>query len=140
MERLRNSKAEIVFLVSSVPWFLPHTAAHVGGSDRPKGDTFVGFLHERKLLTDFFDQLDKPVLILTSDLHTSAAIQVTDNVWEILCAPLNSTGHPRATAGNPPMGGRYDSGGRNVLIKWLAGLRNGFVVMMSNELIPQARF
>lgn len=124
METLRGSDAEFLFLISSTPWFLPHTSAHVGGDTQPKGDTFVGYLHERGLLTEFFDQLDKPVLILTGDVHNSAAIQVTDNVWEILCAPLNSTGHPRATAGNPPRGGLFDSAGRTVKVKWIAGFPN----------------
>ncbi len=124
MDGVRTSKANFIFIVSSVPWFLPHTSAHVGGNIRPKGDTFVGYLHERELLTTFFDTIDRPVLILTGDVHTSAAVQVTDNVWEMLCGPLNSTGHPLATAGNPPRGGRFDSGGRNVKVKWIATFPN----------------
>lgn len=123
-EGIRKTGAEFVFLISSVPWFLPHTAAHVDGNLRPKGDTFVGYLHERELLTDFLDELEKPVMILTGDVHSSAVVQVTDNVWEFLCAPLNSTGHPRATAGNPPRGGPFDSGGRKVNVKWIAGFPN----------------
>lgn len=124
MDGLGVSNAEFLFVVSSVPWFLPHTSAHVGGSLRPKGDTFVGYLHERDLLADYFDKIEQPVLILTGDVHNSAAIQVTDNVWEMLCGPLNSTGHPLNTAGNPPRGGRFDSAGRIVKVKWAAGFPN----------------
>jgi hypothetical protein len=61
------------------------------------------------------------VLLLTGDLHNSLAVQITDNVWEFLTAPINSKCHPRATAGRPPFGGWFDSEGRQVKIKWMAG-------------------
>lgn len=85
---------------------------------------FAGFLHERKRLLDFFDRMEKPALLFTGDVHNSMSIEVTDNVWEFLCGPMNSTGHPIATAGNPPFGGWFDSQGRPVKMKWVAGFPN----------------
>jgi hypothetical protein len=121
IDGIRNSDAEFIFVLSGVPWVLPHTSAHVGGTLAPKGDTFVGFVHEREQLLDFFDGLDKPVLILTGDVHNSFSVQISDNVWEFMCGPMNSAAHPIATAGNPPYGGWYDSAGRRVKVKWAAG-------------------
>jgi hypothetical protein len=48
-------------------------------------------------------------------------VQVTDNVWEFMIGPINSAGHPLGTLGLPPLGGLFDSEGRTVKIKWLAG-------------------
>ena len=121
IEGVKNTDAQFVFIISSVPWVIPHTGYHVGRSLDPKGDTFVMFLREREVLLDLFDSLDKPVLIFTGDVHNSFSIQITDNVWEFLCGPLNSSAHPIGTAGKPPFGGWYDSAGRKVKIKWVAG-------------------
>jgi len=121
LEGVKNTDAEFIFIISSVPWVLPHTAAHVGGSTKPKGDTFVGFVHEREILLDALDEVPKPVLILTGDVHNSFSVQITDNVWEFMCGPMNSAAHPIATAANAPYGGWYDSAGRRVKIKWVAG-------------------
>jgi phosphodiesterase/alkaline phosphatase D-like protein len=118
---VRESDADFIFVVSSVPWLMPHTGYHVGRSLDPKGDSFVGFVHERETLLDCFDAVPKPVLLLTGDVHNSFAIQVTDNVWEFMCGPMNSAAHPIGTAGKPKFGGRYDSAGRSVKIKWVAG-------------------
>jgi hypothetical protein len=121
VEGVKQTDAQFVFVISSVPWVVPHTGYHVGRSLKPKGDTFVMFLHEREMLLDLFDSLDKPVLIISGDVHNSFSIQITDNVWEFLCGPLNSAAHPIGTAGKPPFGGWYDSAGRRVKIKWVAG-------------------
>jgi hypothetical protein len=61
------------------------------------------------------------VLILTGDVHNSFSVRVTDNVWEFMCGPLNSAAHPIATTGKCPYGGWYDSAGRPVMVKWVAG-------------------
>ncbi|MGM0486308.1 MAG: alkaline phosphatase D family protein [Planctomycetota bacterium] len=121
MDGIERSDAEFIFILSGVPWVLPHTTAHVGGTTDPKGDTFVGFVHERERLLEFFDELDKPVLILTGDVHNSFSVQITDNVWEFMCGPMNSAAHPIATTGKCPYGGWYDSAGRKVKVKWVAG-------------------
>jgi len=121
IDGVRSTDAQFVFVISSVPWVMPHTGYHVRRTLDPKGDSFVMFLKEREMLLDTFDSLDKPVLILTGDVHNSFAIQVTDNVWEFMCGPLNSAAHPIGTAGKPAFGGWYDSAGRKVKIKWVAG-------------------
>lgn len=121
LDGVKNTDAQFVFIVSTVPWMLPHTGYHVGRSLAPKGDTFVGFVHEREALLDALDAVDKPVLLLTGDVHNSFAVQVTDNVWEFMCGPMNSAAHPIGTAGKPKFGGWYDSAGRKVKIKWVAG-------------------
>lgn len=121
IEGVKNTDAAFVFIISSVPWVIPHTGYHVGRSLDPKGDSFVMFLKEREMLLDLFDSLDKPVVIFTGDVHNSFAVQITDNVWEFMCGPMNSAAHPIGTAGKPPFGGWYDSAGRKVKIKWVAG-------------------
>ncbi len=125
---VRETDADFVFLISPDPWTIYHTAAHVsdapGANKDDKGDGFPSFLHERELLIDFLDSVDKPVLIFTGDVHAAASVRITDNVWEMMCGPLGSTGHPRATLGNPPRGGTFDSMGRQVEFRWLSGFPN----------------
>ena len=123
LEGVRKSKADFVFIVSSVNWMVYHNASHVKGravapAESPKEDGMSGSLVEREKLLTAFDELQKPVLILTGDLHSSFAIQITDNVWEFMCGPIGSGLHPIESAGNPPFGGWFSPGGRKVKIKW----------------------
>ncbi|WP_339747060.1 hypothetical protein, partial [uncultured Rubinisphaera sp.] len=60
----------------------------------------------------------------TGDVHASASIKITDNIWEMMCGPLGSTGHPLGTLGNPPTGGKWSSMGREVEMRWVAGFPN----------------
>ena len=53
------------------------------------------------VLLEALDAIHKPVLILTGDVHHPFAAQVTDNVWEFLCSPINSANHPLGTAAAP---------------------------------------
>ena len=118
-----TTDADFVFIISPDPWSVVHSGYHV----RPergfgsKGDGFCGYLHERELILQVFDELEKPVLIFTGDVHNAFSIQITDNVWEFMCGPLNSAGHPIGTAGLPPFGGWFDSAGRTVKVKWALG-------------------
>ncbi len=125
MDGVRKSDADFLFVVSSVGVVIYHTNFHVArrppSGRSPKEDGFPGAVVEREKLLDFLDGIHKPVILLTGDLHNSLAVQISDNVWEFLTAPLNSKCHPRATAGNPPFGGWFDSEGRKVKIKWMAG-------------------
>lgn len=128
MDGVRQTDARFIFLISPDPWMIYHTAAHVStkpGADRDdKGDGFPSFVHEREVLIDFLSGIGKPVLIFTGDVHHSACVRVTGNVWEMMCGPLSSTGHPLATLGNPPLGGEWDSQGRKVEIRWLTASPN----------------
>ena len=122
IETVTQSSAEFLFVVSPDPWFIYHSAYHMRGeSTDSKGDGYCGYVHEREELTEMLDKLDKPVLLLTGDVHHPVAAQITDNVWEFLVSPVNSANHPIGTAGLPPLGGWFDSEGRTIKIKWLGG-------------------
>jgi phosphodiesterase/alkaline phosphatase D-like protein len=123
LEGVRDSDADFIFIISPDPWVIYHTAYHVNPERgaTPKGDGFASYVHEREILLRELDRLDKPVLIFTGDVHNAIVAQITDNVWEFMCGPLSSTAHPRGTAGGMPMGGWWDSQGRSVKIKWIAG-------------------
>ena len=120
---MKNSDADFLFVISPDPWTIYHSGYHVKPENGTgsKGDGFCGYVHERELMLPELDAIAKPVLIFTGDVHNSFAIQVTDNIWEFMCGPMNSAGHPIGTAGLPPFGGWFDSEGRTVKIKWVAG-------------------
>jgi phosphodiesterase/alkaline phosphatase D-like protein len=122
LNKVKNTPAEFIFVISPDPWFIYHSAYHVlGASTESKGDGYCGYVHEREELTEVLDAIEKPVLILTGDVHHPFAAQITDNVWEFLVSPVNSANHPIGTAGLPPLGGWFDSEGRTIKIKWLGG-------------------
>lgn len=125
VEGVQNTDADFVFLISPDPWVIYHTAAHVGGDDKDdKGDGFPSFLHQRERLIETLDTVKKPILIFTGDVHASASVKITDNIYEMMCGPLGSTGHPLGTLGNPPTGGKWQSMGRDVEVRWVTGFPN----------------
>lgn len=125
IDGVQQTDAEFIFIISPDPWMIYHTSAHVGGDDKDdKGDGFPSFIHERKELLDLLDGIEKPVLIFTGDVHASASVKISNNVWEMMCGPLGSTGHPLGTLGNPPKGGKWSSMGRDVEIRWLSPFPN----------------
>ena len=65
------------------------------GKAEPIGET-------GEFLRSATDLIEKPVIILTGDVHHPFAVQITDNVWEFLCSPMNSANHPIGTAGPTP--------------------------------------
>ena len=121
------SDADFFFLVSTVNFSI----SHVGGtgnaniSEVNKDDAWTAFLWEREDLIKFWDNLGKPVFVLTGDLHNSFAIKVTDRVWEFASGPHNSTNHPLSSEGNRPNSGDYDSFGRDTEIRWSSFIVNG---------------
>ena len=116
------SPAEMIFVISGDPWVIYHSAFHVRGEGtESKGDGYAGYIHEREILLNALDEIPKPVILLTGDVHHPFACQISDNVWEFLCSPVNSANHPLGTAGLPPLGGWFDSEGRMVKIKWCGG-------------------
>lgn len=122
----KNTDADFIFIMSSTGCVIPHSAYHV----RPergtisKGDGFPGFVHEREHILAELDELDKPVLFFTGDVHNSLAVELSDNIWEFMVGPMNSKAHPIGTVGNMPYGGWYNSEGRSVKVKWVAGFPN----------------
>jgi hypothetical protein len=153
MNGIRETDAQFIFLISPDPWVIYHTAAHVsdapGADQDDKGDGFPSFVHEREEILEFLDEIEKPVLIFTGDVHASASVRITDNVWEMMCGPLGSTGHPLATLGNPPKGGAWNSQGREVEFRWVAGFPNNlpyerirntyYGVVQVNNVLPVGR-
>lgn len=122
LSKTKATDAEFIFVVSPDPWFIYHSAYHMRGeSTVSKGDGYCGYVHEREELTKHLDEIEKPVLLFTGDVHHPVAAQITDNIWEFLISPVNSANHPTGTAGLPPLGGWFDSEGRTIKIKWLGG-------------------
>lgn len=119
-DSMRTSDADFFFLVSSVPMFIPHSGA--GGfefDEANKEEAWVAFLDEREGLVEFWDSLNKPVMVMTGDLHNSFAIKVTDRVWEFCCGPHNSVNHvPKNDEDDRPATGWYQSGTRMCDIQW----------------------
>lgn len=117
LEGTRNSDADFVFVISSVNFMVPHVGGgKVRGSN--KDDAWTVFFRERELLIDAWDELDKPVLVLTGDLHNSFVIKITDNVWECASGPHNSNNHWATDEGDRPANGPFKYGPREVDIRW----------------------
>lgn len=123
LDGVKHSQAAFIIVISPDPWTIYHSGYHVkpAGGTGSKGDGFCGYVHEREMLIPELDAIQKPVMIFTGDVHNSFSVQITDNVWEFMVGPLNSAGHPIGTAGLPPFGGWFDSEGRKVKVKWVAG-------------------
>ncbi|GIX00375.1 MAG: hypothetical protein KatS3mg111_3707 [Pirellulaceae bacterium] len=117
---MQQSDADFFFVVSSVPMMVPHSGA--GGfefDEANKEEAWVAFLDERERLLQFWESLERPVLVMTGDLHNSFAIKISDHVWEFCCGPHNSVNHvPQLDEGDRPITGWYDSGPRRCDIRW----------------------
>ncbi len=117
---MKASDADFFFVVSSVPFMVPHIGA--GGfefDEQNKDESWTVFYDEREKLIDFWDTLNKPVVVMTGDLHNSFAIKVTDRVWEFCAGPHNSVNHvPEADEGERPITGTFQYGPRPCTIRW----------------------
>ena len=120
LKSMRESDAEFFFVVSSVPFMIPHSGAGGFEADTAnKEEAWTGFLHEREMLIHAWEKLDKKVFVMTGDLHNSFAIKVTDNVWEFCCGPHNSVNHvPRNDESDRPATGKFKFGPRECDIRW----------------------
>ncbi len=120
LSEMKNSDADFFFVVSSVPFMIPHSGA--GGFEfdaQNKEEAWVVFLDEREMLIEEWDKLNKPVFVMTGDLHNSFAIQITDRVWEFCCGPHNSVNHvPKLDEADRPATGLFQSGPRQCDIRW----------------------
>jgi len=119
---IKKSKADFLFIVSSVNFMVPHVGSG-GGNDKQatikKDDAWTVFLKEREELIEFWDGLDKGVFVLTGDLHNSFAIKITDNVFEFASGPHNSINHaPMKDEGGRPSNGKFKYGPRSCDIRW----------------------
>ncbi len=120
LKSMRESDADFFFVVSTVPFMIPHTGA--GGFEfdaENKEESWTGFFDERELLIKEWDKLGKKVFVMTGDLHNSFAIKVTDDVWEFCCGPHNSVNHvPALDESNRPATGKFKFGPRECDIRW----------------------
>ena len=114
------SDADFTFIVSSVNFAIPHVGSNVAGREEVvnKDEAWTVFRADRKELIDFWDELGKPVFVLTGDLHNSFAVKVTENVWELASGPHNSGQHPLSSEGGRPPNGRYEYQGAEAEIRW----------------------
>lgn len=122
---MKESDADFFFLASSVNLMIPHVGAP--NSKDPiagKDDAWTAFLAEREELLAFWENLGKPVVVMTGDLHNSFAVKVSDRVWEFAAGPHNSQNHPAISEGSRPPNGMFDSRGRNCEIRWSSYIRN----------------
>lgn len=120
MRSMRESDADFFFVTSSVPFMIPHSGAGGFEADEAnKEEAWTGFFAEREKLIREWDRINKPVFVLTGDLHNSFAIRITDNVYEFCCGPHNSVNHvPRFDEMDRPITGKFKFGPRECDIRW----------------------
>ena len=123
-EKMKSSDADFFFLASSVNMMIPHVSSPAGGEIKGKDDAWTAFVQEREEMIRFWTALDKPVIVMTGDLHNSFAIKVTNKVWEFASGPLGSQNHPAKSEGGRPANGPFDSRGRPVDIRWSTYVRD----------------
>jgi hypothetical protein len=117
LEGIADSRADFIFVVSSVNFSIPHLS---GGPDivANKDDAWTAFQYEREVLIDAFEKKGVPVFVLTGDLHNSFAIRISDHVWEFASGPRNSRNHHRGNEGFRPATGKFTYGNRTCDILW----------------------
>jgi len=148
IEGVKNSEADFIFVVSSVNFMVPHVGGGAVRTDN-KDDAWTVFYHEREMLIDTFDELDRPVFVLTGDLHNSFAIQITDNVYEFASGPHNSNNHWASDEGGRPANGPFKYGPRECDIIWSTYFRSdvprtellhpGYCVVQVNNVFNNAQ-
>ncbi len=120
LKSMRESDADFFFVVSTVPFMIPHSGA--GGFEfdaANKEEAWTGFFDEREMLIEEWGKIGKKVFVMTGDLHNSFAIKVTDNVWEFCCGPHNSVNHvPELDESDRPATGKFTFGPRECDIRW----------------------
>jgi hypothetical protein len=124
-QSMAASDADFFFLASSVNLMIPHIGSP--GSTDPiegKDDAWTAFLAEREDLIRFWDSLNRPVIVMTGDLHNSWAVKVTETVWEFAAGPHNSQNHPLVSEGSRPINGKFNSRGRECDIRWSSFILN----------------
>ncbi len=120
LRSMRDSDADFFFVVSSVPFMIPHSGAGGFEADTEnKEEAWTGFIDERETLIREWEKLGKKVLVMTGDLHNSFAIRITDDIWEFCCGPHNSVNHvPVEDESDRPATGKFKFGPRECDIRW----------------------
>lgn len=117
---MQQSDADFFFVVSSVPFMIPHSGAGGYEADTAnKEEAWTGFFEEREYLIEQWEKIGKKVFVMTGDLHNSFAIKVTDDVWEFCSGPHNSVNHvPKSDEQDRPATGQFQFGPRPCDIRW----------------------
>lgn len=120
LKSMQESDADFFFVISSVPFMIPHIGAGGFEADNAnKEEAWTGFFDEREMLIDEWEKLGRKVFVMTGDLHNSFAIKVTDNIWEFCCGPHNSVNHvPVNDESDRPAPGKFKFGPREFDIRW----------------------
>ena len=119
LESMKSSKADFSFVVSSVPFMIPHSGAGGFEAAENKEEAWTAFFDEREILIDAWKEIGKPVFVMTGDLHNSFAIKITDQIWEFCCGPHNSVNHvPKNDEMDRPATGKFKFGPRECDIRW----------------------
>ncbi|WP_235951885.1 alkaline phosphatase D family protein [Crateriforma spongiae] len=120
IDSMRSSDADFFFVVSTVPFMIPHSGAGGFEADAAnKEEAWTGFFDERERLIDAWSDLGKKVFVMTGDLHNSFAIKITDDIWEFCCGPHNSVNHvPELDESDRPATGKFKFGPRECDIRW----------------------
>jgi phosphodiesterase/alkaline phosphatase D-like protein len=122
-KKMSESKADFLFVVSSVNLLIPHIvdAGGKGGPDDWPGkqeDSWSGFPQERSEMIAFWKTLGRPVLVLTGDLHNSFVAKSGENLWEFASGP-HSSGNARAKSeGDRPPNGTWEYRAERFDIRW----------------------
>ncbi|MEM9585758.1 MAG: metallophosphoesterase family protein [Planctomycetota bacterium] len=120
IESMKSSEADFFFVISTVPFMIPHSGAGGFEADAAnKEEAWTGFFDERESLIRQWQAIGKKVFVMTGDLHNSFAIKITDDIWEFCCGPHNSVNHvPKNDESDRPATGRFKFGPRECDIRW----------------------
>ncbi len=117
LRRLKESDADVVFVLSSVSFVIPHLSEGPNGID---DQSWTGYTRERGELLKAFESSGKTVILLTGDLHNAFSIQISKHIWEFSVGPIGSlnraTGQLDGTG--VPSNGAYSSAGLDTTIRW----------------------
>lgn len=120
-ENVKKSKADIIFLVSSVNFAVPHDNGAwygKGAGAVGKDDGWTAQILERERIIKLTETLGKPVFILTGDLHKSFVARITPGFYDIGSGPHTSGPHRLGDAGGSPASGYFNSGDRLINLLW----------------------
>lgn len=117
LRRLKESDADVVFVLSSVSFVIPHLSEGPNGID---DQSWTGYARERGELLKAFESSGKTVILLTGDLHNAFSVQISERIWEFSVGPIGSLNRAtgRLDGTGIPSNGSYSSVGLNTTIRW----------------------
>ena len=119
LDSMKKSDADFFFVISTVPFMIPHSGAGGFEAAANKEEAWTAFFDEREHLISEWEKMGTKVFVLTGDLHNSFAIKITENVWEFCCGPHNSVNHvPKNDEMDRPATGKFKFGPRECDIRW----------------------